>query len=189
MLHLNRARRCPSFHGGVEKARGRCTLSWARCGDSLRVSPGGGSPSKWSMLEGGVWQGRPHLGAGPSRSLLSRARCQKTSPEVQSVRGQSGCEAVGDKLCWWCSGGQETSPEHNHPRSCQRSVWLCGGNGRSSWGRRLRGEWPPTGSISRMACPCVKPGRGGKQPVFPAKAISPTKKLPRTGCKTRRVSE
>jgi len=34
---------------------------------------------------------------------------------------------------------------------------------------------------------CVKPGRGGQKAVFPA--ASPTRQLPRTGCKTPQASE
>lgn len=88
----------------------------------------------------GVWQGCPHPGAGPSRSLFSRARWQKTAAEVKNVRGLSGCKAVGYELCCRCSGGQETSPKRNQPRACHRSVRLRDGKGRSLRCRRLRGE-------------------------------------------------
>lgn len=136
MPHLNRARHHPGILGLVEKTS---VLPWARRGHSKpEETSGGGSPSNWSMLQEGVWQGCTHPGMGPSRSLF---QSPKPAPEVKNEGGWSGFKAAGYKHCCWCSGGQETPPEHNHPQPSQRCVWLCDGTGGSSRCKGLHGEW------------------------------------------------
>lgn len=98
-------------------------------------------------MEGGIWQKRSCPGVGPSRSLFSRAKWQKTVPKVKNERGWSGFKAA--MICFWRADGQETSLGTTTPGLSEIPVasWW---QRQIPWGQRFWGEWPLTSFMSSL---------------------------------------
>lgn len=113
-----------------------CPLSQAHCGDWKPEEISWGD----SLMKGGIWQKRSCPGVGPSRSLFSRAKWQKTVPKAKNERGWSGFKAARHMLCFWCADGQDSLGTTTPGLSeiLVASWWQR----QIPWGQRFWGEWP-----------------------------------------------